>query len=480
MESGTEVLRVTSAIVSAFQTAADTLEIIQDRKEKKRRKKDKDVEELMEMKILHKSLVEVNKKCLISFTHKTFLLTSNSWQGGLRCRKHCENRHQLFSPAFEAGDDIAILALKDVLISIQGEVIQALHIARAVENAILDFTTLHETSVTNRKDATRAMDQLCHRIMASMQYGLRNSDGLAPSSSSMQSSLASVTLSSSLSSYDLPPSPPVSVASPRQQRAFSQSTLAIRPPSDIVDQRGSCNAPQASSVGWMSAQLNHSSGDETVGNASSSFVGRDQHSHQNTNDLDLGRRSLISTPYFVLGSDRVSVLSQPVTAPPTTTSRYPPDPSVWIQAASEQTLQHSKEETESIGGSTILASGIYAQNSGGNSGDEAETLSTWSRTTQPPSQQPLRMEPARNQLHIYDAPEVVSPNYEGMYIVPDKCEKYPALLTQADYAERLLTLPLGMDNIWIPLMRPAMHNRYHGFCKGAWQIRKAVRACLLK
>jgi hypothetical protein len=59
MESGTEVLRVTAAIVSAFQTAADTLEVIQDRKGKKKRKKDKEVEELLEIKILHKSLVEV-------------------------------------------------------------------------------------------------------------------------------------------------------------------------------------------------------------------------------------------------------------------------------------------------------------------------------------------------------------------------------------------------------------------------------------
>lgn len=62
MESGTEVLRVTAAIVSAFQTAADTLEIIQDRKGKKKRKKDKEVEELLEIRILHRSLVEVIRR----------------------------------------------------------------------------------------------------------------------------------------------------------------------------------------------------------------------------------------------------------------------------------------------------------------------------------------------------------------------------------------------------------------------------------
>jgi hypothetical protein len=65
MESGTEVLRVTAAIVSAFQTAADTLEVVKDRKEKKKRKKDKEVQELLEIKILHKSLVEVTSPTIL-------------------------------------------------------------------------------------------------------------------------------------------------------------------------------------------------------------------------------------------------------------------------------------------------------------------------------------------------------------------------------------------------------------------------------
>ena len=59
MESGAEVLRVAAAIVSAFQTAADTLEIIKHHKEKKKRKKDKENQELLEIGILHRSLVEV-------------------------------------------------------------------------------------------------------------------------------------------------------------------------------------------------------------------------------------------------------------------------------------------------------------------------------------------------------------------------------------------------------------------------------------
>jgi hypothetical protein len=396
----------------------------------------------------------------------------------MRCRKHCENRHQQFSPAFEVGDDIAILALKDVLISLQGEVIQALHIARAVENAILDFTTLHETSVTNRKDATRAMDQLCQRIMASMQYGLHKSEAINPSDSSMRSSFAS----KPLSSYDLPPSPPASVGSPRQpdyQRAFSQRTLTIRPPSDKVDQRGNYNAPQASPLGLISSQVNHSSSDVTAGNAPSSTAGKEQ-SHQSPDDLELEQKSQFSMQYSALGSDRGLVHLQPTSATSTATSRYPQDPSTRVQAASEHPPQRSQQGTTSIDRVAILASGTHRQNNGGSLGDETQALSTSSRTTKPHLQCLPRIETVDNLQPAFDAPEVVSADFEGMYPMPDQSEKYPALLTQADYAERLLFLPLGMDNIWMPLKRPAMHNRYHGFCKGAWQIRKAVRSCLGK
>lgn len=60
MESGTEVLRVVAAIVTTFQTAAELLEHIKDCKEKKKRKRDREFEELLEIKILHKSLVQVS------------------------------------------------------------------------------------------------------------------------------------------------------------------------------------------------------------------------------------------------------------------------------------------------------------------------------------------------------------------------------------------------------------------------------------
>jgi predicted phage tail protein len=82
MESGTEILRVTAAIVSAFHTAADTLATIKDNKEKKRRKKERDIEELLEIRILHRSLVEVTHADF----RPVFVLTSHH-----RARQGAEN-----------------------------------------------------------------------------------------------------------------------------------------------------------------------------------------------------------------------------------------------------------------------------------------------------------------------------------------------------------------------------------------------------
>ncbi|KAK6437685.1 hypothetical protein LTR95_006114 [Oleoguttula sp. CCFEE 5521] len=230
MDPGGEVLKVVAAVVTGFQTAADTLEQIKERKERKKRRKEREVEELMEIKILHKSLVE----------------------GGARCRRHCDSRHQQFSPEFEAGDAIALPALKDVVIALQSEIIQALHMARAVENAVLDLTTLHESSITCCKDATRAMDQLCQRITASLQLQqqhLQQPDGghavsaLSPSNASMRSVATSVQPPEFDKTFEVMSHAHMSgMGAPNgnmYQRALPplpQRTATIRRPSDTISQ----------------------------------------------------------------------------------------------------------------------------------------------------------------------------------------------------------------------------------------------------
>jgi hypothetical protein len=169
---------------------------------------------------------------------------------------------------------------------------------------------------------------------------------------------------------------------------------------------------------------------------------------------------------------------QPASATPTLTSRYAQDPSTRVQAASNTPPQFTQQETALTDRAAVLASGAHRQNNGNSFGDEAEALSP---ATTPRPQYLSRITTSEKSQRPFEAPEVVSMDFEGMHPVsplPDQYpEKYPAFRTQADYAELLLSLPAGMDNIWMPLKRPAMHNRYHGFCKGAWEIRKAVRSC---
>lgn len=78
-----------------------------------------------------------------------------------------------------------------------------------------------------------------------------------------------------------------------------------------------------------------------------------------------------------------------------------------------------------------------------------------------------------------EAPEVAYDAFDGIYTLPPPPEEYPDKflvgLTKDDFTEFLTSLPRGLEDIWLPLKRPAMHNRYHGFCKGAWQMRNAVR-----
>jgi hypothetical protein len=77
MESTAEVLRVVGAIVSAFQTAADPLEFLKYRKVKKKRKREKGLLELLEIKNLHKPLVEVRKASAPS-NHGSIIMQSRA------------------------------------------------------------------------------------------------------------------------------------------------------------------------------------------------------------------------------------------------------------------------------------------------------------------------------------------------------------------------------------------------------------------
>lgn len=144
--SGIQVTGCVAAIVSAFHSGAELIHIIKERKDRNWRRKEKELEQSVQEKMLHASLVE----------------------GASQCHLSSVDRSQRFGLAYDSGDAIATSVLKDVMTSLQSEVMMALRIARDVGNAVLDLTRLHEASITIKNNALRAMDELCQRIMAAV------------------------------------------------------------------------------------------------------------------------------------------------------------------------------------------------------------------------------------------------------------------------------------------------------------------------
>ena len=424
-------------------------------------------------------------------------------QGETRCRKHCESRHQQFGSAFEIGDAIAVPALKEVVINIQSEIIQALNLARAVENAVLDFTALHESSVTGRKDATRAMDQLCQRISASMQLETKSHrasvEAPSPSASSLLSSYANMQPSDGHERHDKSlPLIPFAVDSPPSsilQRKPLNRTFPVR--QHIAALQTSQKSGSLPSPEIWALKANNSQGqqadDESLNYQPISHLGQEEGLGR-LNDLELKGTSKDSIRDSGLGSDRGSehlhIMKTASMAksiepergglveislnqhPPPSMSPPEPKPATFVP-----TLPMADAEKHENGpGTPDIA--LHTSDASPSS----------SLTPIPLSARISRIEKTEDMLRALEAPEVVvSKDFGVMFSMrpvassptspADGSDKYLAFRTQSDYAEALFSLSPGMNNIWAPLSRPAMHNRYHGFCKGAWQMRKAVSTC---
>ena len=339
------------------------------------------------------------------------------------------------------------------------------------------------------------MDQLCQRIMASIQFqpqhGVNESGGKIPSDSSVRSSFGSVRLSDPNEWKDLPPTPPPSVGSPRQpyQRVLPQRTLTMRRPSDRVGQIGRYNglqiSPQASlqispptstqtsPLGWISSQVNRVNGNSPAGNASISTPSEMQPTYEESANMDVEQRSEFSIQLSAYEGEQDLIVRQPTSVTSITTSQQLQHSTPSSHTAYDQPTQHAQRSL-STRKEPIPDPEAQTQRSETPISDEARALIALSQTK---DDRPLclpRIETADDLERAFQAPEVVSADFEGMHHVAEDNEKFITFLSQADYAERLLSLPTGLENIWTPLKRPAMHNRYHGFCKGAWQIRKTV------
>lgn len=204
--AGVEVLGCMSAIVSAFQGGADLAQSIQERKQKKKRRKDSDMEQMYAEKMLHKALLDAAEKT----------------------QAECVERRHRFGQAFVQGDGLATSELKDVMINIQMEVIQPLlQPSRSSENFVLDIATLHEAVITNKAATIRSLDNLCYRISMSHarqgQYG--GNEFVSPLSSPSLPQRMSLDYGA-LSTQDPPQRKPTRSAHHRQSASIASTTAS--------------------------------------------------------------------------------------------------------------------------------------------------------------------------------------------------------------------------------------------------------------
>lgn len=386
---------------------------------------------------------------------------------------------------------------------------QALQIARAVESAVLDLSRLHESSITSRKDAMQAMDDLCRRINSNgARYNQYGDDWYGPRGSTepprpqfsyphmerMRSGGSDPYHSEDMRGY--PTNIMMSGANQNQYQHF-QRAQSVRQPENMPPYSGRYQSHHTPSHSW--------SGPPTYRNemispppASLSEIEEDQ-ARKMRQYSDIEQLSELSLRDSGIGSD---VGSRKPPAPPSINSVGTSDIArqASINSDRSNTSQPRDTRQESLSAprnppSTLTARRKPVPQSNENdmspdsSDAEPEQPSSRTASTSAPgsasaSGNSRTIESADEMTRAMAAPEVVTRENGPMLMQnrdrPTPHSKRPNHLASVHPALRVpynyVDSPASPepDNVWLPLPRPAKHNNYHGFCKGAWQIRKSV------
>ena len=458
-----------------------------------------------------------------------------------------------------------------------------------MDHAVLDLTRLHEASISNRKDAIRAMDELCRRVMDSVYdgevYNYQNFPSPRPqfaypplhrngSSESLQRAAA---MPGYHGNVPMPGHAP-------NQYGHLQRMQSTRQDNNMMVQRGMSQASHASSAGWLSPQYHRRQNDmrafhranlpeeeeyesreiqiyadlERMSNASiqDSAIGSDgvprrhrtgssvnssapteyprasfasdesvyERQHKDLEKMGLpalrtqtitrieqprgllkeispsSRKQSITTNEQPKDSPKElqKELPSPMRKPVNTTNEHPREsqkdasPSMRKQSiTSNATSRDVQDElapstrTQSITSNANTARNREQDLSSDSEADQSSVTSRAASSTAPSGNS--RSETAESMVRAMYAPEVVTKEYESMLsqqrtrpsvqtkrpnnLVP----MHPALRLPFNHVETPTSPVPEPDSVWLPLPRPARHNNYHGFCKGAWQIRKSVR-----
>ena len=390
---------------------------------------------------------------------------------------------------------------------------------------MLDFTSLHESSITYRKDAIRAMDDLCRRIMSGgSMYGQQGYDmygrrELADSPSPRPHY--------AIPQMDRTPSNGSNTWHPDNIRGYSPNVItpSQSPNQYPAFQRAQSNRQPDNMMMYRHAP-SHSWGGTPVQQQSPHYMTPQRHVSENEvpklqeyNELD--QLSELSLRDSGIGSDLTSkhtrgALSVDSIAVSDISSKHTrgalsvdsiavSDIARQTSGSDRSTNSHhpahlSRESSSSIRNQSFTSETRRkpvpsSDNNDNNemspnpSINEGETQQSQSSRTASATHSPnasatsATIEAADDTLRAMHAPEVVTDENRSMLSQqharsPPRGQRpsHFAVIHPAFRSYNYVDGPTSpeADNVWSPLPRPAKHNNYHGFCKGAWQIRKSV------
>ena len=377
------------------------------------------------------------------------------------------------------------------MISLQTEVIQPLQLARAVENVPLEITSLHEASITNRKDATRAIDELCQRIISRMpthgQYGgddYHDMRGLGPPNAPfafpnlrrMHSNDSSESLPTSARSMGSP-------TSDHQQSNFRRMQSTQHGGGKMA-QRGMSQASHGSSAySWASSPRRGRFDNDALAFRGPSVQEDEENEVGKINEYPGGDHGRYQSFHDSgMGSDASSRHRPAGSVTSVATSDQQRSSSISDHSNADQQKDLSNETLPAKPAPSVTSHKSKPANKDDDLTPESSAASSVSSGTASPAT--AKVETVDDIMRANFAPEVVTKEFESLLsnknAKPSLHGKRPNHLGNVHpafrdlYPEPAMSPSPEPDTPWSPMPRPARHNNYHGFCKGAWQIRKSV------
>ena len=305
--------------------------------------------------------------------------------------------------------------------------------------------------------------------------------------------------------------------SPDQYYAFQRIQSTRHDPSMMV-QRGMTNVSHATSAGWLNPQYNR----REHGGRAYHYARRPERGDQESREIqiytDLDHMSDLSMRDSGVGSDMASRHRTASNATSAAPPEYPRGSIASDESFNEKSSNLERERstsvrteatttttsamattqpreiekdlpppprTQSITSSTTPTTTSKDHDLSSDSEDgssrTSRAASPAASTVASKSSRP-RSETESISRAIY-APEVVTKEYESMF--PQQVARANQHSKRTPHLAPVLRKPFNYvdsppgpsddpEDAWHPLPRPARHNNYHGFCKGAWQIRKSV------